>query len=87
MKEYVIYIGIAAGICTAISLLPQLFKIITSKKAEDVSYFMLFILLLGVGGWIFYGILKHDYPIICTNVFSLLVNILTIIFSIRYKKG
>ena len=86
MKDYTIYVGIVAGIFTGISLVPQLLKIIKDKKADDISFFMLLILLLGVSGWIVYGILRTDYPIIFTNAFSLLVNILIIIFSIKYKK-
>jgi len=85
MDDYSLYIGIGAGICTAISLLPQLLKIIKEKKADDISYFMLFILLAGLSGWIWYGILKKDYPIIITNGFSFLVNVLVIVFSIKYK--
>ena len=85
MEDYSLYIGIGAGIFTALSLLPQLFKIVKEKKADDISFFMLFILLLGLGGWIWYGILKNDYPIIITNGFSLLVNLLIIGFSIKYK--
>ena len=85
MDDYSLYIGIGAGVCTALSLLPQLFKIIKDKKANDISYFMLFILLTGIGGWIWYGILKNDYPIIMTNAFSFLVNLLVIGFSIKYK--
>jgi len=86
MEEYILYVGLGAGICTAISMVPQLIKIIREKKAEDISYFMLFILLAGLGGWIVYGFLKTDYPIIVTNSFSLLVNLLIIGFSIKYKK-
>ncbi len=86
MKEYVNYIGILAGVCTAISLLPQLFKIIKKKKAEDISYFMLFILITGLMGWTWYGIEKKDYPIILTNAFSVLVNLLIIVFTVKYKK-
>lgn len=81
------YIGILAGICTSVSLLPQLVKIIKEKRAEDISYFMLFILLAGLGLWIGYGIGKDDYPIIITNSFSFLVNSLVIIFTVRYKKS
>jgi MtN3 and saliva related transmembrane protein len=62
-----------------------LFKIIKEKKAENISYFMLFILLAGIGGWFWYGILKEDYPIIITNGFSFIVNLLMIGFSIKYK--
>ena len=79
-------IGIAAGICTSVSLLPQLFKIIKEKKAEAISYFMLFILLTGLALWVWYGIMQEDYPIIVTNSFSFIVNALVIIFTIRYKK-
>ncbi|MEJ0104834.1 MAG: SemiSWEET transporter [Bacteroidota bacterium] len=85
MDNYSLYIGIMAGVCTALSLLPQLFKIIKEKKADDISYFMLFILIAGIAGWIWYGILKEDYPIIITNGFSFLINLLVIGFSIKYK--
>lgn len=86
MAELTNYIGIAAGICTAVSMLPQLFKIIKEKKAEDISYFMLGILLTGLGCWIWYGILKEDIPIIATNSFSALVNLITMGYTIRYKR-
>lgn len=79
-------IGIIAGICTGISLLPQLFKIIKEKKADDISYFMLFILLAGLAGWTWYGILKEDYPIIITNSFSFLVNVAIIFLTTKFRK-
>jgi MtN3 and saliva related transmembrane protein len=84
--NYVTYIGIGAGICTGISMLPQLIKIIKEKKADDISYLMLIVLMLGLCGWTWYGIIKTDYPIIITNCFSLLVNLLILIFTIRYKR-
>lgn len=87
MTNYVLYVGIVAGICTAISLLPQLFKIIKTRKAEGISMVMLIILMLGIIGWITYGIMKDDYPIIITNSFSFLINVLIIIFSVKYKQG
>ena len=85
MNELSQYVGIGAGIFTAFSLLPQLYKIVKEKKAEDISYLMLFILLTGIGGWIWYGVLKNDYPIIITNSFSFIINIIIIFFSVRYK--
>jgi MtN3 and saliva related transmembrane protein len=80
------WIGIVAGLFTATSLLPQLIKLIREKKAEDISLFFLIILFCGVGLWIWYGILRKDIPIIATNAFSLLVNILMIVLGIKYKK-
>ena len=79
-------IGLAAGICTATSLLPQVVKTIKEKKADEVSLLMLIVLMAGLILWIIYGIKRNDVPIIITNSFSLLVNITMIILRIRYKK-
>lgn len=78
--------GLAAGICTATSMLPQIFKTLKEKKAEDVSLKMLLVLMTGIILWIIYGIQRNDMPIIATNSFSLLVNITMIVLRIRYKK-
>ncbi len=78
-------VGIAAGILTSTSLLPQLFKMFKEKKATDISLPMLIILLTGVTLWIWYGLMKKDWPIIITNGFSLLVNILIILSRWYFK--
>ena len=78
-------IGIGAGVCTGVSLLPQLIKIIREKKADDLSLFYLLILLTGLILWVWYGIRKTDAPIIVTNVVSLILNVVIIIMSRRYK--
>lgn len=85
MSHYSQYVGIVAGILTGISLLPQLFKIIKEKKANNISFGMLVVLLAGLCVWILYGILKQDYPIIITNSFSLMTNIVIVILTRKYK--
>lgn len=82
-----IFIGIAAGVFTAVSMLPQLIKMIKEKKAQDISITMLLILFCGLGLWIWYGIMKNDLPVILTNAFSLLVNMSIIFFSLLYKNS
>ena len=81
------YIGIIAGVLTSVSLLPQLIKIIREKKAENISYAMLIVLVAGLSCWVWYGVLREDIPIIVTNGFSVLVNSLVIIFTIKYKNN
>ncbi len=78
-------IGIAAGIFTSASMIPQVIKMIQEKKAAQVSIVMILILITGISLWIWYGVLKTDFPIIITNAFSLLVNIVLIILRIKYK--
>jgi len=78
-------IGISAGVCTAISLLPQVIKIAKEKKTENLSFTFLFILLTGQSLWIWYGFLREDPPIIWTNVTSAAFNAAIIVLGIKYR--
>ncbi|MGN6400753.1 MAG: SemiSWEET family sugar transporter [Flavisolibacter sp.] len=78
-------IGLSAGVLTACSLLPQVVKTLNEKQAEDVSLLMLIVLQAGLILWIVYGIKRNDLPIIATNSFSLLVNIVMVVLRIKYK--
>ena len=79
-------VGLVAGLLTSSSLLPQLIKTIKEKKAEDVSIGMLLILMFGVATWVVYGVLREDLPIIVTNSFSLLLNIIMIVLRFKYNR-
>ena len=79
------WIGIVAGVLTATSMLPQLFKVIRKKEAEDVSLLMLVVLISGIALWIVYGVKRDDMPIIATNSFSLLLNLIMVFLRFRYK--
>ncbi len=65
-------------------MLPQLVKTFKEKKAEEISLVMIFILMSGIGGWIWYGFLKNDFPIIITNLFSFILNIILLFFRLKY---
>ena len=75
-NDLILFAGIAAGVLTAASMLPQVFKTLKTKKAEHVSPLMLVILICGVALWFVYGMLKNDVPIMLTNAFSVVVNLL-----------
>lgn len=79
-------IGIAASFFTAISLIPQLIKILREKKAKDVSLAMMLVLFIGVALWVYYGILINDWIIIIANSVSLAINMITSFLTIRYKE-
>lgn len=85
--EYIQFIGIGAGILTSASMLPQLIKTFKEKKAENLSLVMILILLSGIGGWIWYGILRNDLPIIFTNSFSLILNVILLFFRFKYDSN
>ena len=78
-------IGIAAGVLTSVSMIPQLIKIIQKKEAKDVSIIMLLVLMSGLVLWAVYGFMREDIPIIATNCFSFLVNVVVLTLRIRYS--
>lgn len=86
MQSLELYVGLVAGILTAISLLPQLIKVIRKKKVDDISIVYLCVLLAGLSLWVWYGILREDLPIIITNSFSVLVNLSLMVLVLIYKR-
>jgi MtN3 and saliva related transmembrane protein len=84
--NYIQLVGIVAGIFTAVSLMPQLIKTFKTKKVEQISLGMLIILMCGIALWIYYGILRKDLPIIATNSFSFLLNVILMVLKGKYNK-
>ena len=80
-------LGMTAGLLTSVSMLPQLIKTLKEKKAGDVSFFMLIVLIAGVSLWIYYGVLKDDKPIIITNCISVLLNVSVAVLKLKYNKS
>ena len=83
--ESIQILGLAAGICTSSSVVPQLAKTIKEKKASDVSWIMFIVLIVGNSLWIYYGFSKSDIPILSTNMFSLMLNTAMLLFKWKYQ--
>ncbi|MGE4512842.1 MAG: SemiSWEET transporter [Chryseobacterium sp.] len=79
-------LGIIAGILTSVSMIPQLIKVLKEKNAEDLSWMMILVLISGLSLWVWYGFIKDELPIILSNAFAVLVNIVLLICCIIYKK-
>ncbi len=79
-------IGLFASALTAFSLIPQLIKLIKKKESKDLSVVMLSVLISGLGIWIYYGFLKKDAIIIVSNAIACLINAITLVLAIYYKR-
>ncbi|MGB6082716.1 SemiSWEET transporter [Moheibacter sp.] len=80
-------VGSAAGILTSVSMIPQLIKVLREKNVEDLSAGMLIVLISGLSLWVWYGIMKGEWPIILSNAFAVLVNLWLGICLIYYRKN
>ena len=79
-------LGIIAGVLTSVSMIPQLIKVLKEKNAEDLSWTMILVLITGLSLWVWYGFIKNELPIILSNAFAVLVNIILLICCMIYKK-
>ncbi|WP_374461692.1 SemiSWEET transporter [Chryseobacterium taeanense] len=79
-------LGIIAGILTSVSMIPQVIKVLKEKNAEDLSWMMILVLISGLSLWVWYGFINDELPIILSNAFAVLVNIVLLICCIIYKK-
>lgn len=84
--EWTDVLGLVAGICTTVAVVPQIKKAWQTKKVEDVSPGMFSILILGVFLWVIYGITQKDMPIIVTNGVSMALNGVMLFLMLRYRE-
>jgi MtN3 and saliva related transmembrane protein len=80
-------IGVIAALCTTCSFLPQVVKILRSKKADDVSFLMYAILSMGLFLWLVYGVIIKDFPLILANCVSFTLSMSVLLLKIRHGRA
>ncbi|MEO6174293.1 MAG: SemiSWEET transporter [Flavobacterium circumlabens] len=79
-------VGLLAGTCVTLSVIPQILKVWKTKKVKEISLLTFSALTFGIAAWIVYGFLKNDLPIIITNSVSLFLNLIMVYFILYYEK-
>ena len=82
--SFIQILGFISGILTTIAFIPQVLKVWVTRKTEDISLLMFIIFITGIIGWLIYGILIVNYPLILANSVTLVLAILIIIGKIRF---
>lgn len=77
-------IGFFAAILTTISFLPQVVKVWQTRSAKDVSLVMYLLFSLGVSLWLIYGLLLHSWPIILSNLITLILAGVVLAMKLRF---
>lgn len=78
-------VGLGASILTALSMVPQLRKLIKTKETNATSPVTMLVVLAGSGLWILYGILKEDLIIIFSNAVSISISTAMAVLRAVYK--
>ncbi|MBS1625257.1 MAG: hypothetical protein JST83_14615 [Bacteroidetes bacterium] len=87
MGQYIWAVGIIASIGTGGCMLPQLIKVIQTRKTEGLSRIMIAVLIASLSLWIVYGAGHRDWIIILSNAVSLLINCCLLILTFIFKRS
>lgn len=77
-------LGLIAGGFVVFASLPQIFKIIKTKRTKDISLLMYTALNIGTLLWLVYGFITQQPAIIITNIIFQFFNLLILYLKIKH---
>ena len=77
-------IGFIAALLTTVAFLPQALKVWQTRSAKDVSLGMYMLFTLGVALWLVYGVLLNSWPIIVSNLVTLVLAGVVLAMKLRF---
>ena len=78
-------LGLVAGALTTVAFVPQLVRIVRTRSAYDISWWLFGILSAGSVFWLWYGIRLGSLPLVATNVVTLSLQLA--IFFLKWRYG
>jgi len=85
-QVYVVVIGIAAGILTTLSFIPQVIRILHTRRATDISGSTYMIFSAGTLLWLIYGILVKSEPVAVANAITLILSCIVLFLKWKWTK-
>jgi Uncharacterized conserved protein len=77
-------VGSLSGALTVLSFLPQAVRALRTRRTQDLSRGTFIMLVLQAAGWISYGVMVHQAPIIWTNVCTLALTLTILGAKLRH---
>ena len=77
------YVGFFAAALTTASFLPQAVLVLRTRNTEGISLLMYVMFTIGVAGWLTYGVLLSDLPMILANSITLVLASLILTLKVR----
>ncbi len=80
-------IGLISAALTTGAYVPQAVKTWRTRRTSDLSLGMFSMIFLGTVGWLAYGLLKDDLPIILANTITLGTSFVILFFKAKEVRG
>ena len=79
------YIGYAAGALTVLSLVPQVERAYRTRHVGDLSWGLVWLLVISAALWLAYGLLTRQLPVILTNAGVVLLSGTLVVAKARFR--
>ena len=84
IADMVGYVATVVGTCV---MVPQVVRLVRTKKATDLSIWMVIFYLTNCVLWFTYGYLTKTPPVMLANVIGFLVGGFQLILKVRYRRN
>jgi MtN3 and saliva related transmembrane protein len=79
-------LGFAAATMTTVAFVPQVLRIVRTRSAHDISWWMFGIFSLGVALWLGYGLMLGALPVVFANAITLALAVSILVLKWRYGR-
>jgi len=78
--------GFAAATLSTVAIVPQVLRIVRTRSAHDISWWMFGIISLAAALWLGYGLLLGALPVILANAVTLMLAAAILVLKWRYGR-
>ena len=78
-------VGVAAAICSMVSFVPQIIKLLREHDASGVSLRMYLVTVVGFVLWTTYGVLLGQWPLIASNLVNLSLSVFILVLKLYFS--
>ena len=78
------WVGFIAAALTTFSFIPQAIRTIRTKETHGISLGMYVMFTVGIAFWLAYGLVLMSWPMILSNVVTLMLSGTVLALKIRY---
>jgi MtN3 and saliva related transmembrane protein len=78
------WVGFVAAALTTFSFIPQAIRTIRTKETHGISLGMYVMFTVGIAFWLVYGLVLMSWPMILSNVVTLMLSGTVLALKIRY---
>ena len=80
-------VGVAAGLCSMASFVPQIVKILRTRDASGISLRMFSVTTAAFALWTTFGVLQGSWPISVANGVCLVLVLAIVALRLRFGDG